>query len=64
MLWWLLYKIPLAVYCLVLIWMFIIHPIGSIVVGVMSAFVMIPWLLFARYVCRSYDESKRFNGRK
>ncbi|MDY3251216.1 MAG: hypothetical protein SOX32_12825 [Candidatus Choladocola sp.] len=64
MLWLMLYWIPLILYCIILFGFIIIHPAGGIVAGIISAFAMVPWLLFARWICKKYDESKRFNHRK
>ncbi|MFR8547734.1 MAG: hypothetical protein ACLVEV_03795 [Lachnospiraceae bacterium] len=61
---WILYRIPLAVYILILTWMFLIHPAGALIVAGMSLVIMVPWLIFARWVCDRIDASDKFNHRK
>lgn len=61
---WLLYKIPLILYGLVLLWMFYIHSASALVVMVVSLFIAVPWVVFAKYLCKCIDDSKKFNHRK
>lgn len=62
--WLILYWIPMIMYCIILLWMVVLQPAGGIIIGFIFAFAMIPWLLFARWICKKYDKSKRFNHRK
>ena len=61
---WLFYKIPLILYGLALLWMFCMHPASALVVTVVSLFIAVPWVIFAKHLCKCIDDSKKFNHRK
>lgn len=61
---WILYKIPVVVYCIILIWMFSVHPASALIVAGISLIIAIPWVIFAKWVCKRIDRSLKFNGRK
>lgn len=62
--WWLMYKIPLLIYVAVLLGMFFVHPVGALVVAFLSSFISVPWVIFAKWVCKRIDRGLKFNGRK
>lgn len=61
---WLTFKIPLAVYCIVVLVCMMFNLVAGVVIAVAAGFVVVPWLIFAKWLCREVEKSKKFNGRK
>ena len=60
---WLLIRVPLIVYAVIAVACILVYAPGGIIIAAAGAVVLVPWLLFARWVCRRVEESERFNHR-
>lgn len=59
-----LFRIILILYCIFILWVFTINPASAVVLGIITAILAAPYVLFVRWVWKECEKSKKFNGRK
>lgn len=62
--WWLFFKGPLIICCIIAFGLILLDPIRGLILGTVFAVLVVPWFLFARWLCKEIDRSKKFNHRK